>query len=137
MTPSAKTVVLDASALLAWLLVEPGHAEVRRTLLAARKNECRAFLNLVTLGEIVYRIEQRHGAIASQRFLKGVDGLGLVLHGVSRDLAVSAGRFKLETGIPYVDAYVAATARALGGAILTADPDFRKVENRVLIQWIR
>jgi predicted nucleic acid-binding protein len=52
-------------------------------------------------------------------------------------LLMSAAELRAETDIPLLDAVVAQTAIANRAAVLTADPDFRRVATRVRVIWVR
>ncbi|MFQ5486069.1 MAG: PIN domain-containing protein [Desulfobacterales bacterium] len=54
----------------------------------------------------------------------------------SDDIIMSASEIKAEYAISYADCFAVATAQKLGASIVTGDPEFKKVESLVKIEWI-
>lgn len=107
------TIVIDASALLAALLEEPGGAAVRR--------HDDAVIGSVNLAEVVERLHRDWDAAAVQASLAVLD---LTVLAIDRDLAVAAGLMRRATqpfGLSLGDRCCLALARRLGCPALTAD----------------
>jgi len=49
---------------------------------------------------------------------------------------VAAARIKAGHALPFADCFAVATARKNNAVILTGDPEFKKVEPLVEIEWI-
>ncbi|MBI3268780.1 MAG: PIN domain-containing protein [Planctomycetes bacterium] len=130
-------MVFDASALLAWVRVEPGSLAVRSAIEASRRGQSELLLSLVTFGELLYKLERTVGLAAQFRFRATLGSLGIRHVQVTQELVVRAARWKVDGHLAYADAFVAATADLEGAEILTADPDFRKVEKRLPVRFIR
>jgi ribonuclease VapC len=47
-----------------------------------------------------------------------------------------AARLKTEHALSYADCFVAHTALTLTAPVITGDPEFKKTENIVTIQWV-
>ncbi len=62
--------------------------------------------------------------------------LDLTILPVSNDLIYQAAEFKAEFSISYADCFVLACAVEQSAAIVTGDPDFRKVAHLAKIHWV-
>ena len=128
--------VLDAFALLAYLRGEPGAERVRDLLLRARSGEARLYLSLVNYGEVLYISERQGGRPAAEEAIRIIDHLPLEIVPADRDLTFAAAHLKARYPISYADAFAAALAQKLGAVLVTGDPEFRKVEAVVEIEWL-
>ena len=52
------------------------------------------------------------------------------------DIILSAAEIKAEYTISYADCFAVATALNFGASIITGDPEFKKVEHLVNVDWI-
>ncbi|HEX8302539.1 type II toxin-antitoxin system VapC family toxin [Sphingomonas sp.] len=119
------TCVLDASAVLAMLLDEPGAAEVQEALLGA----C---ISAVNLAEVVSTLVNRglSGAIARE----AIAGIDITTIAADRDQAIDAGilrAFTAQAGLSLGDRFCLSLARRLRLPVLTADSAWRQVEAEV------
>ena len=128
--------VLDAFALLAYLRGEPGAERVRDLLLRARSGEARLYLCLVNYGEVLYISERQGGRPAAEEAIRIIDHLPLETVLADRDLTFAAAHLKARYPISYADAFAAALAQKLSATLVTGDPEFRKVEAVVEIEWL-
>ena len=55
---------------------------------------------------------------------------------VSRQRILDAAHIKASTAISHADAFVVAAATEFDAIILTGDPEFRVVEDRVVVVWL-
>ena len=124
-------VVLDASALLAWLFAEPG-ADVVDPLLPA------AVLSTVNLAEVWQKLD-RHG-VDAERALRRARLLGVRTEPFSDDDAALAARMwsgGRRAGLSLGDRCCLALAARLGRAALTADRSWADLELPVEVHVIR
>jgi len=128
--------VLDAFALLAYLRGEPGAERVRDLLLRARSGEAHLYWCLVNYGEVLYISECQGGRPAAEEAIRIIDHLPLEIVPADRDLTFAAAHLKARYPISYADAFAAALAQKLGAILVTGDPEFRKVEAIVEIEWL-
>jgi predicted nucleic acid-binding protein len=126
-----KCYVLDASALIALLVDEPGAATVQSVLLQVEEGRCLALMSVVNWGEVYYfLLRNRHpGATRLQ-------AVPVSLINADPTVAKLAAGFKVRNHLPYVDAFAAAVAIQEGGTLLTCDTDFLRVEDQVDIRWL-
>ncbi len=128
--------VLDSFAVMALLLDEQGAARVEELLEGAGMGEHELYITVVNLGEVLYTFENRRDMEAAQEALAFVDQSPIEIVEVDRSLALNAARLKATTGMGYVDCFVAGCAQRLDAAVVTGDPDFRRVEDLVAIEWL-
>jgi uncharacterized protein with PIN domain len=128
--------VLDSFALMALLQDEPGAERVQALLEGAGRGEHELYMSVVSLGEVMYTIEDRRGVEAAQQTLAFIDQSPVQLMDVDRPLALAAARLKAVTGIGYADCFVAASAQLLDSTVVTGDLDFRHTEGEVAVEWL-
>jgi PIN domain nuclease of toxin-antitoxin system len=129
--------VLDASAVLAFLLDEPGADRVQAVANRAGREATPCPMTTVNWGEVLYRIEQLEGAAAVASLIEKLDGMPILLVDAGRDLTVRAAMLKASRGLGYADAYCAALALTLEAPILTCDADFDSLEHDGLLEVLR
>ena len=133
----SRSVVLDSYALLAYLNGEAGQLLVQQTLEQAQQGNLRAYLSLISLGEVLYITERRRGLPDAQRVLALVQSLPLTLCEVTRELVLDAAHIKANHAISYADAFVAALAQAENAVVLTGDSEFESLEKLVRVEWLK
>lgn len=131
------TPVLDASAVLALLLDEPGADRVEAVLERAVRAADPCPMTTVNWGEILYRVERLAGSAAVPPVVETLDGWPLLLVDVDRDLTVRAAGLKASRGLGYADAFCGALAMTLGAPVMTCDSDFDELERDGLIAVMR
>lgn len=124
-------VVVDASAILAYVDDEEGAETVEKCLLSARHGRMELFAGFVTLTELRY-ITMREKDEASADCLVGlVKSWPMKWIHSDEELCLLAGRFKAEHRISLADAFVAATAFRLSAVVLHKDPEFESLEGKI------
>ncbi len=93
-------------------------------------------MSIVNYGEVVYITEREQGLFAVQRAIAAMDQLPMSVVDADRKLMLAAARVKAHHGISYADAFAVALAQARQATVLTGDPEFRKVEALVAIDWL-
>jgi predicted nucleic acid-binding protein len=128
--------VLDSFALLAYLEAEAGMARVRELLLGAERGTCNLYLSLINLGEALYITDRERGITISHRMLVAVEQLPIQVVQVTRDIVFAAAHVKAFYPISYADAFAVVTAQDRHGVVITGDPEFKKVEKIVPVEWL-
>lgn len=128
--------VLDSFALMAFFRNEAGGERVAKLLRDAEHGRLELYISTANLGEVIYLHEQRHSIGTAAEALARIRELDL--HRVDADeaLALEAAHLKAATGAGYADCFAAALARRLGATVVTGDPDFRRLEGVVTIDWL-
>jgi predicted nucleic acid-binding protein len=130
------SVVLDSHAILRFAQDETGAERVEELLRASEEGKIQAFVSEINLGEVYYITIRRLGIEAAKRFLEQFSTLTVQRVPVFWELIESASELKAQHAIAYADCFAAATALKVHGAIVTGDPEFKRIEHIVPIDWI-
>ena len=129
-----KKSVLDAYALLAYLKKESGHARVK-DLLASE--DASLFINSINVGEVFYIFARVNGIRAAEYFQSVIlPSLPVNIVENSLDDVIQAARIKAEHSLSFADCFAAATAIREGACLVTGDPEFKKLEKELQIEWL-
>jgi len=132
-----KKIVIDSFAVLAYLRQEGGYRKFKRLLQEAKVDKARLFLCWLNLGEVYYQVWRKRSQEDAKRALSLIQKLPLELVSVTDDLVLEAMEIKALFPIALADCFAAALAKREKAPILTGDPEFRKLENLVGIEWLR
>ena len=129
--------LLDSFALLSYLNKETGFEKVREALAEAQVSDGSVLMNEVNVGETYYILHRQRGVQEAEYFLDTVL-IGLPILLVQNDFqdVIDAARIKAEYPLSFADCFAVATARRESAIILTGDPEFKKIEHLVQIEWL-
>ncbi len=128
-----KEKVLDSFALLAYLKMEGKYKKVK-DLLASDKI---LFMNDINVGEAFYVLAKERGVENAEYFVNTVlPNLPIEVVPNALQDVLEAARIKATHSISYEDCFVVATALKKNAAIVTGDPEFKKVQKTVEIEWM-
>jgi predicted nucleic acid-binding protein len=136
MTKSMSNVVLDSHAILKFAQDEAGADRVEALLTQAEKGNIQALMNEINLGEIYYITARRMGADFARRFLDHFSTLAVERVPASWEIILSAADLKAQYALSYADCFAVATALAYDSVLVTGDPEFKKTEHMVKIDWV-
>ncbi len=128
--------VLDSFALLAFFQDEPGAQAVEDLLLRAEEGRVDLSITTANLGEVIYRTIRKYGSDRADDALTRIDAFAISITDIDRDLALDAARLKGVYRVSYADCLAAALGRQLGAPVVTGDPDFRRLEGEVEVEWL-
>ncbi len=128
--------VLDSFALLAYFQAEAGGAKVKDLLKKASAEKAAAFLSVINLGEIIYITERKLGRDTAENTLEDILRLPIQLAEANMDRVLAAAHVKAQHAISYADAFVVSLAQEHEATIVTADPEFKKVDSLADILWL-
>lgn len=133
--PSVKNKrVCDSFALLAYLKKEAQFEKVKNLLL---ENDQQIYINDINIGEIYYILARERGIESADFFIQIIlPSLPILRVGNSFQDVIEAAKIKAEFAISYADCFAAMTAMKENAALLTGNPDFKKTENLIEIEWI-
>ncbi|MEW6039341.1 MAG: type II toxin-antitoxin system VapC family toxin [Pseudomonadota bacterium] len=132
MTKGVKPIfVLDACALLRLAQAEPGMAKVAEYLYSARHGECEVLMHQINLGEVVYRIGKTHGWALAERKRHEITLLPIAIVPFDDVLFWQAVQLKANYSMSYADCFAAALAMVREATLLTADPEFACLADRL------
>ena len=128
-----KKKVLDSFAILAYLKMEGKYRKVK-DLLASDEV---LFMNDINVGEAFYVLAKERGVEKAEYFVNTVlPNLPIKVVPNTLQDVLEAARIKATHSISYADCFVVATALKKDAAIVTGDPEFKKVQKTVEIEWM-
>ncbi len=129
--------LLDSFALLTYLNKEPDFEKVKYTLAKAQEAGNSVLMNEINVGETYYILFRKRGVEKADYFLDTVlAGLPIVTVPNNFEHVIDATRIKAEYPLSFSDCFAVATARRESAIVLTGDPEFKKVEHLVEIEWL-
>ncbi len=131
-----KRYVLDANALLTLVAGRPGAKRVDRMVQEAARTGMLLQMSAVNWGEVVYSMRKARGEAEANALARSVEQLPLNVVPVDRDRATRAGELKAIHGLGYADCFAASLALELRATLITADTDFRKVGNKLKVEFL-
>jgi predicted nucleic acid-binding protein len=130
------SIVLDSHALVAFLEAEPGHEVVAELFRRVADDELTLSISVVNLGEVWYHLARTHSEKDADDGIEELKRLGLQIVDADWPLTRQASLFKTRGGISFADCFAAALAKISKTAVLTGDPEFKRLEKEVDIQWL-
>ena len=129
--------LLDSFALLAYLNQENGFEIIKSVLAKAQKSGIFLVMNEINIGESYYILSRKRGREKADYFLENILP-GLPITTVSNDFqqVIDVARLKAEYSLSFADCFAVATAHRAEAMIMTGDPEFKKIEHLVEIEWI-
>jgi len=131
-----KKRLLDSFAILAYLKRENNYEKVLKVL-SSTSATSRVIMNEINVGECYYIIARQRGREEADYFINTIlPNLPVEIIANSLKDIIEASRLKAEFPISYADCFAVATAMREKAAILTGDPEFKKVSGLVEIDWL-
>ena len=131
-----KTTVLDACAMLAYFLDEPGAEKVEHLFQAAAEADRPMFISAVNWAEVLYKLECKLGKQGVETARHFELTMPLEVAPIDRELAESAAHLKNEYDLGLADAFAAALAKHKKAELVTADHEFKALEKEIKINWL-
>ena len=128
--------VLDSYALIAYFEDEAGADRVARLLRQLIQGKAKGYMSVVNWGEVYYNTMKEEGVAEAEKVILQLDKFPIQMVEVNRDLAYEAAKLKGKYRIAYADCFAVALSRKLNATLVTGDPDFKKLKERISIQWI-
>lgn len=128
--------VMDSYAILAFFQAEPGGLKVKELLRRARAEDAVALMSLINLGEVIYNVGRKLGEDKAKEMLEDIILLPIELLDVTKSRVFAAARIKTRYPISYADAFAVSLAQEMNAAVVTGDPEFKRVESLVQLFWL-
>ena len=128
--------LFDSHALLRFFQAEAGHEKVVRLLEQIRKAGVQMYLNAINLGEIIYATKREFGDQKKIEVLAHIERLNFTVIPVPNSLIFQAAEYEAQFSISYADCFALASAVEQKAAVVTGDPEFKKVEHLVEVVWV-
>ena len=94
-------------------------------------------MNEINIGEVYYTLFRKRGKDNAGRFLDTIlPALPVSPVSNSFDDVIDASRIKALYPISLADCFAASTAKKADAALITGDPEFKKIERLVPIEWL-
>ena len=132
----AESKVLDASAILAYFLGASGCEKMKQVFGEAVEHSASLFVSAVNWGEVLYTMEWRFGSGKKDEAQALMEQLNLELVPAGKEAIWQASHLKANHRLPYADCFAAALAMEKKAVLVTADKDFKVVEDLIKILWI-
>ena len=131
-----KRVVLDASALMTFFEDRSGADKVEQLIALATEGKRELVMSVVNWGEVYYNTMKEEGVAEAEKVILQLDRFPIQIVEVNRDFAYEAAKFKGTYDIAYADCFALALSVKLNASLVTGDPEFKKLKERISIQWI-
>ena len=114
--------ILDACAVIAFFLKEPGAGKVRDLFQCAGRGKVSLFMHNINVFEVYYGVRRAEGEAVAADTLNDIKSLPITfLSEFGDDALIEAGRLKASHKMSLADAVLAAGASILGAAVVTSD----------------
>ena len=131
-----KRILFDSYAILKWIQMEPGFDRVKKLIESCRDASVAGYINQINLGEVYYITIREVGLDRAKVFLENFLRLPIQIILPDSELIWKASEIKAIYPISYADCFAVATALTYGAVILTGDPEFKKAEKLVKLEWL-
>jgi len=131
-----KRIVFDAHAILRWTQKEPGYQKVKSLMVACREGSVSGYVNRINLGEVHYKTIRVLGPEGAKDFMENFVRLPITIVLPDEALIWKAAELKAQYPISYADCFAAATALIHNAAVVTGDPEFKKLTKVISVDWL-
>lgn len=131
-----KRYVLDSYAVIAYFEDEPGADRVAKVLRQLIQGKAKGFMSVVNWGEVYYNTMREQGIAEAEKVILQLDKFPIQIVEVNKDLTYEAAKLKGKYRIAYADCFAVALSVKLNASLVTGDPEFKKLRERISIQWI-
>ena len=129
--------LLDSFAIIAYLNKDKGFEKVRDAMSEAQNSGGSILMNEINIGEVYYILFRKRGPEKADYFLQTIlQSLPIVVVSNDFDDVIKAAKIKAEHPLSFADCFAAATAKKNNSVIMTGDPEFKKIEDLVAIEWL-
>jgi len=131
-----KRIVLDSSAVIAFIQNERGAEKIQELMTLALTGGRKLYLSVVNWGEIYYWVWRGNGQQAARQVAGEIERFPIEIINLDVELTRIAAGIRAVYKLPYADCFAAALAKQYGAEVVTSDKDFMLVEKEVDITFI-
>ena len=131
-----KRYVLDSYAIIAYFEDEAGADRMAQILRQLVQGKAKGYMSVVNWGEVYYNTMREESVEAAEKAILQLDKFPIRIVEVNRDSAYEAAKLKGKYRIAYADCFAVALSVKLNATLVTGDPEFKKVKERISFQWI-
>lgn len=129
--------LLDSFAIIAYLNKEKGFEKVRDVLSKAQESGEPVIINDINIGEVYYILFRKRGPEKANFFLETIlPSLPVKVFSNDFNDVIRAAKIKAEHPLSFADCFAVATAGKEKAVIMTGDPEFKRIEKLVPIEWL-
>jgi ribonuclease VapC len=128
---------MDSFAMIAFFENEPGAERVERILKSILDRKAKGYMSVINWGEIYYNTMREQGVEMAEDVIRQFKKYSIELIDADQQLTYDAAKLKGKYKIAYADCFAAALAMRLNAFVVTGDPEFKKLDNEVKIEWIQ
>ncbi|MBI2843992.1 MAG: type II toxin-antitoxin system VapC family toxin [Armatimonadetes bacterium] len=132
-TSNVSRYVLDSFAILTLLQQEQGWERVRELILDAADGKVELHMSIINLAEVKYLIARR--GKNSPQVVAAIEALPINILSAD-DYIEQVIELKAKYPISLADCFGAAVAIHLSCPLITADPEFKKLEEILQVEWL-
>ena len=132
-----KAIVLDSWSVIAYLEGEASAEKVADYIADAHENDIPLFMSVVNAGEVWYIIAREMSVSDADRSITELEHLSIAFVDADWMIAREAGSFKTKHKMSFADCFAAALAKHKKGVLLTGDPEFKQVEQEIIVNWLK
>ena len=136
MSHKPKAIVLDAWAVMAYLVGEPAGRQVTELIKESREGGTAMLLSVVNAGEVWYSLARETSQTAANDSIAELREFGVAFVDVDWKLSHAAATLKAKYRMSYADCFAAALAKEEKAELVTGDSEFKQVEREVKIRWL-
>lgn len=122
--------------MLKFLQRERGFETVEELLRRAAQGEIELLMSEINLGEVYYILLRSQGEEEGEEIFTSLLLLPLERVPTDFELVLAAAKFKAKIPVSYSDCFAVAAALSHEAAIVTGDPEFRRFEAQVPVEWV-
>jgi ribonuclease VapC len=128
--------VLDTFAVMAHFGAESGGEEVKELLKSAEGGNITLAMSLINVGELVYIFARERGRKDAQSMVDDLNSFPITFYEATEERILSAAWLKSEYPISYADAFAASLAQELDASLVTGDPEFETMKEKLSLFWL-
>jgi ribonuclease VapC len=128
-----KISVLDSYAVISYLQQQEGYEEVAAVFEECVTKDREAFMCIVNWGEVIYQALRRGGETRAKLAEDSIRALPIQLV----ELTLQATHLKAFNKMSFADCYAAALAMKRKCELLAGDKEFKQVEDKIKVRWIK
>lgn len=128
--------VLDACALMMYLEKEPGYEKMKVLFVKAAETGNNLLMAAVDWGEVFYLLIRNYGFAEAEKIINVIETFPIDIVSIDLGLTKQAAFYKATKKLPYLDSFAAALTMLHKGELVTADKEFKLVENEIKIDWL-
>ena len=131
-----KNYLMDSFAMIAFFEDEPGADRVEQILNAILSRKARGYMSVINWGEIYYNTLREQGVQVAEGVISQFKKYSIELIDADQQLTYEAAKLKGKYRIAYADCFAAALAIRLNALVVTGNPEFKKFDTDLKIEWI-